>query len=83
MILSNKFGSPEYVFNASNPFLFYIEDESKGAILFSGKIENPNQVEQIKFPDEIKFDSVVDRFGPTGKNINTGRKTGRVRGVKS
>lgn len=40
--LVNKFGDDEFVmFNANHPFLFAIEDETTGAILFTGKVVDP------------------------------------------
>ncbi|XP_055683678.1 serine protease inhibitor 2-like [Lutzomyia longipalpis] len=42
--LVNKFGDDEFVmFNANHPFLFTIEDETTGAILFTGKVVDPTQ----------------------------------------
>ncbi|GLV37693.1 Serpin 27A [Carabus blaptoides fortunei] len=59
--LGNKFGTPDVSFNASNPFVFYIEDEFTGSVIFVGKIENPTQIEQLPFPEELK---VPTRFAP-------------------
>ncbi|XP_059622138.1 serine protease inhibitor 2-like [Phlebotomus argentipes] len=40
--LVNKFGDDDFViFNANHPFLFAIEDETTGAILFTGKVMDP------------------------------------------
>uniref|UniRef100_A0A182SGD7 Serpin domain-containing protein n=1 Tax=Anopheles maculatus TaxID=74869 RepID=A0A182SGD7_9DIPT len=40
--LVNKFGSDgTQIFNANRPFIFFIEDETLGSMLFAGKIENP------------------------------------------
>ncbi|GAB0089767.1 Serine protease inhibitor 27A [Sergentomyia squamirostris] len=42
--LVNKFGDDEFVmFNANRPFLFAIEDETTGTILFTGKVVDPTQ----------------------------------------
>ncbi|KAJ8981485.1 hypothetical protein NQ317_007011 [Molorchus minor] len=38
--IGNKFGEPKDVFNATHPFLFFIEGPN-GTILFNGKVENP------------------------------------------
>ncbi|XP_058460224.1 serine protease inhibitor 2 [Malaya genurostris] len=40
--LVNKFGGDgTQVFNANRPFLFFIEDENSGTLLFAGKVEVP------------------------------------------
>ena len=39
--ISNKIGEENFI--ANRPFIFYIEDESTGTILFIGKVENPLQ----------------------------------------
>lgn len=40
--LVNKFGgNGVQIFNANRPFIFFIEDETFGTMLFAGKIENP------------------------------------------
>lgn len=33
--------NPDEEFEATHPFMFFIEDESTGTILFLGKVENP------------------------------------------
>lgn len=38
--LTNKFGG-EIEFNADHPFLFLIEDETTGTLVFSGKVIKP------------------------------------------
>lgn len=45
--LVNKFGEtgPTYEFNANHPFLFFIQDETTGALLFAGKVSNPDNFE--------------------------------------
>lgn len=40
--LVNKFGG-DYEFIANRPFLFLIEDETTGTLIFSGKVTNPTQ----------------------------------------
>lgn len=37
----NKFGDVENTFNASHPFMFFLEEQTTGTILFTGKVENP------------------------------------------
>lgn len=44
--IGNKFGEATDIFNATHPFLFFIEGPN-GSILFNGKIENPAEQEQI------------------------------------
>ncbi|XP_052859755.1 uncharacterized protein LOC128267006 [Anopheles cruzii] len=40
--LVNKFGGDGvHIFNANRPFMFFIEDETQGTMLFAGKIEDP------------------------------------------
>lgn len=44
ILLSNKFGdNTPYEFNADRPFLFFIEDETTGNILFVGKVLDPTK----------------------------------------
>lgn len=39
--LINKFGGEPREFIVDHPFLFYIEDDTTGAKLFSGRVNNP------------------------------------------
>jgi serine protease inhibitor len=39
--LVNKFGGEPREFIVDRPFLFYIEDDTTGAKLFSGRVNNP------------------------------------------
>ncbi|XP_021698111.1 serine protease inhibitor 27A [Aedes aegypti] len=42
--LVNKFGGDgTQIFNANRPFLFFIEDEDFGTLLFAGRVEDPTQ----------------------------------------
>lgn len=41
--LGNKFNAPENIFNASNPFLFFIEHQESSSILFAGKVVDPSE----------------------------------------
>ncbi|XP_045481195.1 uncharacterized protein LOC123685563 [Harmonia axyridis] len=43
----NKFGEVDNVFNATHPFMFFIEEQTRGTILFAGKVENPLHLETI------------------------------------
>lgn len=43
--LINKFGAGTKEFTANVPFLFFIQDETTGTLLFSGKITNPAELE--------------------------------------
>lgn len=79
--LGNKFGTPDASFNASNPFVFYIEDEFTGNVLFVGKIENPTQIEQLPFPEEL---SMPTRMAPNPEpeSASTPEQLGMVQDVK-
>lgn len=37
--------------------MFYIEDENTGSVLFAGKVENPLQVVQPAFKEELQTPS--------------------------
>lgn len=39
--LVNKIGTDDIVFNAEHPFLFLIEDETTGTLIFAGKVTRP------------------------------------------
>lgn len=45
--VGNKNKEPNVVFNASHPFLFFVEDQRSGAILFVGKVVDPRKVDDI------------------------------------
>ncbi|XP_057657339.1 serine protease inhibitor 27A-like [Diorhabda carinulata] len=45
LTIGNKFGELLSTFHATHPFLFYIEEETSGTILFIGKVENPLEVD--------------------------------------
>lgn len=40
----NKFGEQPFDFKADRPFIFFIEDEGTGTILFAGKITDPSKL---------------------------------------
>lgn len=48
--IGNKIGEAEAFFEATHPFLFFIEEESTGSILFAGKLENPLEEEPGPLP---------------------------------
>jgi hypothetical protein len=48
--VGNKFGVVDYVFNATHPFLFFLEEQTKGTILFVGKVENPLETNAVPIP---------------------------------
>jgi serpin B len=41
MELKNKFGGDVY-FHAKHPFMFFIQDETTGTVIFVGKLINPS-----------------------------------------
>ncbi|CAG9759393.1 unnamed protein product [Ceutorhynchus assimilis] len=70
VIIGNKIGVPENVFNASHPFLFFIQDDTTGTILFLGKLSKPtNQQLEIKktpdIPEDIKKEFQQTSSPPT------------------
>jgi serine protease inhibitor len=40
MEVKNKFGGDVY-FHAKHPFMFFIQDETTGTVIFVGKLKNP------------------------------------------
>lgn len=48
--LVNKFGEAESTFNATYPFVFFIQENTVGSVLFVGKVENPLQSESVFTP---------------------------------
>lgn len=82
--LINKFGGSDEVFNASHPFLFFIEDESTGTIVFVGKVVNPEgylppqpQPAKTTPPTSLTQRRVVPSF-PIPANIVRRNHTGRL-----
>lgn len=71
----NKFGVPTAIFNASNPFVFYIEDENTGTVLFVGKVENPLQREQPPFREDLEYPSRFSVDKPEHQSEAPGRST--------
>ncbi|KAK2576905.1 hypothetical protein KPH14_005528 [Odynerus spinipes] len=49
----------EQTFNANHPFVFYLEDESTGTILYVGKVSNPLQTEGSTGDEKV---AVPSRF---------------------
>jgi len=41
----NKFGAEPAEFLATKPFIFFIEDEATGTVLFAGKVEDPTKLQ--------------------------------------
>ncbi|XP_066158010.1 serine protease inhibitor 2 [Euwallacea fornicatus] len=41
VVIGNKIGVPNAMFNATHPFLFFIQDDTSGTILFIGTVQNP------------------------------------------
>ncbi|ENN81160.1 hypothetical protein HUJ04_012580 [Dendroctonus ponderosae] len=58
VIIGNKIGVPENVFNATHPFIFFIQDDNSGTILFLGKVDSPlyQDLEIKKELDDIEKD---------------------------
>lgn len=86
--LSNKFGAPEYIFNASNPFIFFIEHEKTNTVLFIGKVVNPSgEIAPSKDHPNLQDATplTANRFGgTTGKASRCRSRTYQTyRGVKS
>ncbi|XP_044764996.1 uncharacterized protein LOC123321453 [Coccinella septempunctata] len=67
----NKFGEVDNVFNATHPFMFFIEEQKRGTILFAGKVENP-----------LHLDTLTSRGGAPDKEqnkvLNTSLSIGQV-----
>ncbi|XP_018330333.1 uncharacterized protein LOC108740504 [Agrilus planipennis] len=51
--VGNKFGDVDNIFNASYPFMFFVEDQTSGTIIFIGKVVNPLATEPIAVPVRI------------------------------
>ncbi|XP_032678780.1 uncharacterized protein LOC116847660 [Odontomachus brunneus] len=62
--LGNKI--EEGTFHANHPFVFYIEDESTGTILYMGKVKNPLDASGIIAKPEQEFPS---RYTPDPVNV--------------
>lgn len=54
MQLGNKFGNVENFFNATHPFLFFVEEQTTGSIIFVGKLENPLETQPFPLPPRFK-----------------------------
>nr|XP_969874.1 PREDICTED: serpin B6 [Tribolium castaneum] len=48
--VGNKFAEVDYVFNATHPFMFFLEEQTSGTILFVGKVENPLETVGVPLP---------------------------------
>lgn len=51
--MGNKNKEPNVVFNASQPFLFFVEDQRSGSILFIGKMVDPRRGEVLDVPNRF------------------------------
>lgn len=58
--LGSKFGDADIIFNATHPFLIFVEESKTGSIVFAGKVQNPLQTESLSFPP------LPSRFGESG-----------------
>ncbi|KAJ8926902.1 hypothetical protein NQ314_020754 [Rhamnusium bicolor] len=63
--IGNKFGEPRDIFNATHPFLFFIEGPN-GSILFNGKVENPLEEESLPIPTRLGDDDEIPAKVPAG-----------------
>lgn len=70
MQLGNKLGETTNMFNATHPFMFFIEEHNSGTILFAGKIENPLEIDPIPLPP--RFGETSEQSTP--KQPEPGRK---------
>lgn len=63
--VGNKNKEPTVIFNASHPFLFFVEDQRSGSILFIGKVVDPHKVDNTAdFPNRF---GEVPSVQPIGK----------------
>ncbi|CAH1103652.1 unnamed protein product [Psylliodes chrysocephalus] len=62
--IGNKFGENKLIFNASHPFMFFVEGPN-GTILFIGKYEDPEEM-------EVSEDKNVSNGGVSMENSNNG-----------
>lgn len=51
--LTNKFGEADSFFNATHPFVFFVEELSTGTILFIGKMVNPLELDAVPIPSRV------------------------------
>lgn len=71
MQVGNKNKEPNVVFNASHPFLFFVEDQRSGSILFIGKVADPRKRDVLDVPNRFaEIPSVL----PIGKFFFYARK---------
>lgn len=61
----------ERTFHANHPFVFYIEDESTGTVLYIGKMQNPLSTSettgkvQEEFPSRFSQDTANSEVTPS------------------
>lgn len=70
--VGNKFGDVEGVFNATHPFLFFIEEQTQGSIVFIGKLENPLEANPLPLPLPTRLSTSAST---NDKEETTGKKT--------
>lgn len=51
--VGNKNKEPNVIFNASHPFLFFVEDQRSGSILFIGKVVDPRKANGFELPSRF------------------------------
>ncbi|KAJ3639326.1 hypothetical protein Zmor_002691 [Zophobas morio] len=60
--VGNKFGEVDYVFNATHPFMFFLEEQTTGTILFVGKVENPLDSNAMPLPSRFGTNQAVQPY---------------------
>lgn len=66
VLVGNKNKETNVIFNVSHPFLFFVEDQRSGSILFIGKVIDPRLVDGFDVPNRI---ADIPSVRPIG-NIN-------------
>lgn len=63
MEIKNKFGNDIY-FHATHPFMFFIQDETTGTVIFVGKLINPNpEPLSLRMPHQPSVTDTEPRHG--------------------
>lgn len=51
--LPDRMGSTEVAFNATHPFMFFVEDETTGTVVFVGKVVQPSEDVTVQTPKPL------------------------------